>query len=162
MNKKLVTVAVVIVAVIAGGFAFLLMRDKPANVPTMQTVVTDPQPPISESQSEVPPALQHGAPGNYKAYSADVVAATKGTKILFFHAAWCPQCRELDIEITGGPLPDNVTIFKVDYDTNQALRQKYGVQLQTTLVKIDDNGNLLQKFVAYDNPTLASLIEHML
>ncbi|HVI69106.1 MAG TPA: thioredoxin domain-containing protein [Magnetospirillaceae bacterium] len=157
MNKKLLVVAMVITLVIAAGFAFLLMRDKPANVPIMQGVVEDTNP-VPEPE---PPAEQK-TPGAYKIYSPEAVAATKGTKILFFYAAWCPQCRQLDGQITAGPLPDNVTIFKVDYDTNQSLRQKYGVQLQTTMVKIDDNGNSLQKFVAYDNPTLASLIENML
>ncbi len=156
MNKKLLLVGCAIALTIAGGFAFLLMRDKPSNTPTMQGVVEEVPTPAPE------PTLEQNTPGIYVVYTADAVATTKGTKILFFHAAWCPQCRQLDGEIKAGSLPDNVTIFKVDYDTNQALRQKYGVQLQTTFVKIDDNGTLLQKFVAYDNPTLASLIENML
>lgn len=101
-------------------------------------------------------------PGSYKTYSESDVATTKGTKVLFFHAQWCPQCRQLDAEITAGPLPDNVTIFKVNYDTSQALRQKYGVTLQTTFVKIDDAGNLVQKYVAYDEPTLVALVKNIL
>lgn len=101
-------------------------------------------------------------PGSYMPYAADSIAKTAGTKILFFHAPWCPQCRSLEASITSGTIPENVTIVKIDYDTNQALRQKYGVTIQTTLVKIDDNGDLIKKFVAYDEPTLASVIENLL
>jgi len=59
-------------------------------------------------------------------------------------------------------VPDGVTIFKTDYDSNQALRQKYGVTIQTTLVKIDDDGKLVKKYVAYDEPTLESLTKNLL
>jgi len=100
--------------------------------------------------------------GSYVDYSASAVTDAKGTKILFFHAPWCPQCRQLDASIKAGSVPDGVTIFKTDYDSNQALRQKYGVTIQTTLVKIDDDGKLVKKYVAYDEPTLESLTKNLL
>lgn len=112
------------------------------------------------SQTAQPP--QQATPGVYTDYSAAKVNQTGGTKILFFHASWCPQCRELDKSIKAGAIPANVTIFKVDYDTNQVLRQKYGVTVQTTLVKIDDSGAMIKKYVAYDMPTLQALIENLL
>lgn len=101
-------------------------------------------------------------PGTYVDYSDSVIAATNGTKILFFHASWCPQCRELDADIKAKTVPNGVTIIKTDYDTNQALRQKYGVTIQTTLVRIDDNGNLVEKYVAYESPTLAAVVANLL
>lgn len=157
MNKKLALITTTVIALMISAFAYVLLREKPANTPTMDTEKTTSQPqPAPEQPSN------NTFPGLYTAYSPDAVTAAKGTKILFFHAAWCPQCRTLDKEITAGPLPDNVTIFKVDYDSNQALRQKYGVQLQTTLVRIDDSGNMIEKFIAYDDPTLASLIKNLL
>lgn len=157
MNKKLMIIITVVVLAIASGFTYLLFREKP-----VETVSVDKTSDMPAPTPQTPEPVAQSTPGAYVAYSPEAVNSAKGTKILFFHAAWCPQCRQLDAQITTGPLPDNVTIFKVDYDTNQALRQKYGVQLQTTLVKVDDNGNLIQKFVAYDRPTLASLIENML
>lgn len=98
-------------------------------------------------------------PGAYVDYAADVIAKTPGTKLLFFYAPWCPQCRMLDADITARGVPDGTTIIKTDYDSNQALRQKYGVTIQTTFVRVDDAGNALQKFVAYDDPTLAAALK---
>lgn len=101
-------------------------------------------------------------PGSYVDYTEDVIANTSGTKILFFHASWCPQCQELDKDIKANGSPAGVTIIKVNYDNAQSLRQKYGVTIQTTLVKIDDQGKLVKKFVAYNDPSVDSLRKNLL
>ena len=93
-------------------------------------------------------------PGQYLDYSPELVASTPGDKLLFFHAPWCSQCVALEDDIEASGVPDGVTIFKVDYDSNQDLRQEYGVTIQTTLVKVDDNGDLIDSYVAYEDPTL--------
>lgn len=161
MNKRLLIVAGVIVAMIAGAFTYLALN-KPAGSDNNQSELsakpTNPQP-TSKPASQPTPAASAGA---YKDYSASAVSSTKGTKILFFHAPWCPQCRQLEASIKAGPIPENVTIFKVDYDSNQQLRQKYGVTIQTSLVKVDDSGNLVKRYVAYDEPTLDSLKANLL
>ena len=83
--------------------------------------------------------------------------------MLFFHAPWCPQCRQIDAEIKAQTnLPADTTIIKVDYDSHQSLRQKYGVTLQTTFVKVDDNGDSLQKYVAYNEPTYEAVKQNIL
>jgi len=99
---------------------------------------------------------------SYVDYYDGIIAKIPDQKILFFHAPWCPQCRALEADIKKGPVPDGVTIIKVDYDSMQQLRQKYGVTLQTTLVKVDDQGNLIKKYVAYDEPTLDNLVSNLL
>ena len=91
---------------------------------------------------------------NYVDYSSAVIAETPGEKVLFFHAPWCPQCNAIEKDILAQGVPGNLTIIKVDYDSNQDLRQKYGVTLQTTFVKIDDQGEFKDKYVAYNEPTL--------
>jgi len=56
--------------------------------------------------------------------------------ILFFHAPWCPLCRKSDevlLEIFDG-LEGGVIWFKVDYDTETALKQQYGITYQDTFV----------------------------
>lgn len=111
-------------------------------------------------QSEQSPSST--TPGAYVDYRDGIVAQTSGTKLLFFHAPWCSQCRSIDADIRKTNVPTNVTIIKVDYDSNQGLRQKYGVTLQTTVVKIDDAGNLVKKFVAYEDPTLAAITKELL
>lgn len=100
--------------------------------------------------------------GKYIDYSDSVIAETAGRKILFFHAPWCPQCRKLEQSITSGVIPANVTIIKVDYDSKQSLRQQYGVTLQTTVVLVDDQGGLVKKFNAYDEPSLDRVVQELL
>lgn len=99
------------------------------------------------------PAEQAAGGGSYVEYSEAALAEAEGQKVLFFHAPWCPQCRSIEAGILEQGVPEGYTVIKVDYDTNQELRQKYGVTLQTTFVKIDDNGNETDKYVAYDEPT---------
>lgn len=95
-----------------------------------------------------------GQPGEYVDYSPELVASTEGDKLLFFHAPWCSQCQALEDDIEAGGVPDGVTIFKVDYDSNQDLREEYGVTIQTTVVKVDDDGDEIDSYIAYDDPTL--------
>ena len=78
--------------------------------------------------------------------------------MLFFHASWCPQCRALDEELRTQGVPDGLTVIKVDYDSMTELRQRYGVTLQTTVVYIDDAGEMLSSTVIYDEPSVASLV----
>ncbi len=68
----------------------------------------------------------------------------------------------LDASISKAELPDDTTIFKVDYDSNQDLRKKYGVTLQTTIVKVDADGNLVDKYVAYNEPSFEAVKENLL
>ncbi|MEK7472312.1 MAG: thioredoxin family protein [Patescibacteria group bacterium] len=124
---------------------------------------------VVESENSNPVSTDTGdetavAPaGKYVDYSEGLLTnETIGTKVLFFYAPWCPQCRELDESIKAGEVPSGVTIIKVDYDSNQSLRSRYGVTIQTTLVQISGAGDLVKKYVAYDDPSLKSLIENAL
>jgi thiol-disulfide isomerase/thioredoxin len=95
--------------------------------------------------------------GQYLDYSPELVASTPGDKLLFFHAPWCSQCVALEKDIEANGVPDGATVFKVDYDSNQDLRQKYGVTIQTTMVEVDENGEKLDSYVPYEDPTLDSV-----
>jgi len=89
------------------------------------------------------------AKGTVEAYSPEKLAlAGNGKVVLFFHAAWCPKCRQLDAEAAANPglVPNGVHVLKVDYDTATALKQKYGVTVQHTFVQVDAQGNAIQKF----------------
>ncbi len=103
----------------------------------------------STSQATTEADARPLAVGTYTTYDENAVSLSAAdTNILFFHATWCPTCRGLDSDISSNManIPDGVAIYKVDYDTAVALRQKYGVTTQHTLVEIDDKGNLLQKW----------------
>ncbi|MCA9347597.1 thioredoxin family protein [Candidatus Saccharibacteria bacterium] len=163
MNKKITLVALVILLCIGGSLVFLLTKPKQTETKEQQIGLSTEEvqtPTIQENPTTQPAATN--VPGKYVDYSSSVIAETSGTKILFFHAPWCPQCRSLESDINSKGVPSGVTIIKVDYDSNQALRQQYGVTLQTTIVKIDDNGNLVDKFVAYDDPTLQAIKDRLL
>jgi thiol-disulfide isomerase/thioredoxin len=156
--KRIVIIAVVLVLIIGGAVATLaLLRPStpdalPAPAPTRSEVATE-QPADEESASVA---------GSYVDYSDTAIADAEGTRLLFFHAPWCPQCRSIDSDIVADGVPDGVTIIKVDYDSHQDLRQQYGVTLQTTFVEVDASGNALQSFVAYDTPSLQAVVDAML
>ncbi|MDQ3123640.1 MAG: thioredoxin family protein [bacterium] len=148
MKKKLL--AGILVLIIAAAGFLILNNDKPMqNNAASNLSPTDT--PINSINNE-----QMGA-GSYREYSEEALAEASGSKLLFFHAPWCPQCRALEQDIQSKGVPEGQTIFKVDYDSNQALRQKYGVTIQTTFVLVNDQGELSKKFVAYDDPTLQSV-----
>lgn len=159
MNKTTVGIITLITLTIVGGIFYLLNSDSD-KAPQEENTQQSTKIPVSQPDSSTATLAEQ--PGAYVDYTADTIAATPGTKILFFHASWCPQCRAIEEDVKRDGVPANTTIIKVDYDANQALRQQYGVTIQTTLVKIDDQGNLVEKFVAYDDPTLDSIIENLL
>ena len=99
-----------------------------------------------------------GQAGAYVEYRDGIIAEVPGTKALFFHAPWCPQCRALEESILSGDIPDDLTIIKVDYDTATGLRQQYGVTIQTTIVFVDDDGAALATEVLYSDTTLDALV----
>ena len=100
--------------------------------------------------------------GSYEAYAPDKLAkAASGKVVLFFRATWCPTCKVLDADICShlGNIPADVTILDVDYDTYTALKQKYGVTYQHTLVQVDASGNQITKWSG--GQTLASLLTNV-
>ncbi|MCA9352394.1 thioredoxin family protein [Patescibacteria group bacterium] len=84
--------------------------------------------------------------GAYLDYENVNIASLEGDIVLFFHAPWCPTCRALDADINAhlGDIPGDLTIVKVDYDSNQSLKQTYGVTSQHTLVQVDQAGNKIK------------------
>jgi thiol-disulfide isomerase/thioredoxin len=100
--------------------------------------------------------------GQYIPYSGDKVAlAETGDVVLFFRASWCPTCRALDTDIKSHlkDIPKGVTILDVNYDDSTALKQKYGVTRQHTLVQVDAQGDLVAKWSG--SPTLAETVTNI-
>ncbi|MFM2423781.1 MAG: hypothetical protein RLZZ70_168, partial [Candidatus Parcubacteria bacterium] len=112
----------------------------------------------SEDQAMDDGAMMKKA-GVYAPYDASKLAmANSGDVVLFFKAAWCPSCRTLDSNIKANleAIPAGLTILEVDYDTATALKQKYGVTTQHTLVQVDASGTQLKKWSG--GSTLASVV----
>lgn len=153
--KRAWVIIIVIAVLVGGAIAFVLLSDSDMSSSFRQETSNNSEQPGSSQPATPPSGVSEG---QYLDYSADTVATTEGRKWLFFHAPWCPQCRALESDINSQGVPDGVTIFKVDYDTSTQLKQKYGVTLQTTIVEVDDNGNEIAKFVAYDDPSVDAVV----
>ncbi len=96
--------------------------------------------PTQSSQSEV---------SRYTPYSQEAFNQAKDKKrVLYFHANWCSTCRLLDKEISENinEIPNNVVLYKTDYDTESALKKKYAVTYQHTFVQVDAQGNEVTKW----------------
>jgi thioredoxin 1 len=121
------------------------------------TSTTAPQPPSQAAPSSPAAAPALPAPestvatGSYVEYAdylADPGSFSSTDVVLFFHAPWCPSCRatEDDIEARRSSLPAGLTLVKVDFDSQQALRKTYGVTTQHTFVQIDADGTELSQW----------------
>lgn len=161
MNKKTMIVLVALAIVIAGSLAYVLLTRDRAGVPMETAKPTDTAKDSDASKQKTPDAKPSSV-GTYAAYDADKLADTDGTILLFFHAPWCPQCRSIEASIEQDGVPSGVTVYKVDYDSHQDLRQKYGVTIQTTFVKVNAKGEKLDSYVAYERPTFDSVEEALL
>jgi thiol-disulfide isomerase/thioredoxin len=103
-----------------------------------QPVASEPAA-VSTPATEPQPTL---ATGRYVTYDAGLVDDTGyNTTVLFFYAAWCPECRGYDQALDQTVIPDGVQILQVTYDDSQDLRQKYGVTIQSTFVRVDSRGD---------------------
>lgn len=97
--------------------------------------------------------------GSYEAYAPEKLASAEtGDVVLFFRASWCPTCKALDEDIKANManIPSDLTILDVDYDKFADLKKKYEVTTQHTLVKVDKDGNMLNKWTGSAN--LADLV----
>jgi thiol-disulfide isomerase/thioredoxin len=69
-------------------------------------------------------------------------------RVLFFYANWCPTCRPVDKEINEKvqQIPEDTVVFKVDYDTEDELKEKYVITYQHTFVYVDETGAEISKW----------------
>jgi thiol-disulfide isomerase/thioredoxin len=103
--------------------------------------------------------------GRYQDYSPEALKqaqASGGKAVLFFKASWCPTCSAADKDFRENlsQIPDGVTILKVDYDTQIALKQKYGITIQDTFVQLDSQGNQVSRWTS-GGQGLASLLNNL-
>jgi thiol-disulfide isomerase/thioredoxin len=155
--KKAIIIIVILLAV--GGLAAALFL-RPANqAPDSTTQQTQDAEEVEASPEDTGPAEPTGPTGNigeladgrFTDYSEDRVAESGYREtILFFYAPWCPECRAFETALNDTNFPDGVQILKVDYDSEQALKQKYAITIQSTFVKVSTDGTQLSKWVGYE------------
>ena len=104
---------------------------------------------LGPGNSPTPPSDAAAPAGAYlsRAEYTEQAAARTGTKVVyFFHAPWCPTCRATEDAIARDGIPAGLTLVKVDFDTENDLRKKYGVTTQHTFVQVDASGAELAKW----------------
>lgn len=75
-------------------------------------------------------------------------AKERGRAVLNFWAGWCPTCLGLDQELKdrSSEIPKDVTLLRVNYDTETSLKQKYNIVFQHTLVQVNKDGSEITKW----------------
>lgn len=94
----------------------------------------------------------------YEDYTAEKAAALEGeqTYALYFKADWCPVCAlfETNLQAMLADFPEGTVILKANYDTETELKDKYGVDHQTTFIVINAQGEVVFQEV---NPDIEPL-----
>ncbi|MCI0619547.1 thioredoxin family protein [Candidatus Wolfebacteria bacterium] len=151
-NKTLLSIVFIVVVLAIIGV--MLFRSPQAEAPTAGDAAGE----VGNTEEATDGDASTGA-GSYEPYTSEKLAlANEGAVVLFFRASWCPTCRALDSDIRAnlGEIPEGVTILDVNYDTETALKQKYGVTYQHTLVQVGADGTMIAKWTG--SPTLEALV----
>ena len=101
MKKFALPIGIGIAVLAVAGLVLFAPKAKDYTSADNNTPTTPP------AQVEQSTEAQAGA-GTYIDYSESAIANASGTKILFFHAPWCPQCKALDASIKSGPIPSEI------------------------------------------------------
>jgi thioredoxin 1 len=73
-------------------------------------------------------------------------------KIIRFTASWCQPCKMLASIIEE--IDTNIPIEVVDIDVHQDVAIEFGIRGVPTLVKIDENGNVIGRLVGLNTKNL--------
>ena len=107
-------------------------------------------------------ALPAFAGNSYRDYSkSDFEKSNEEYRVYFFHATWCSFCKEADRKLKQGKdrIPENVVVYKTDYDTEKKLKKQYGVFSQHTFVLVDRDGNEIAQWSGGDIQKLVDNVQ---
>lgn len=149
-NKgNVVAVVVIIVALFLGG-GLLLINNLSQKAPESESSTIIPNEVVDEvKEDSVQPVTQ----SRYVDYSKSAFGpAADKRRVLYFHADWCPVCGPLNKEFIekADQIPEDVIIFKANYDTETELKKKYAITYQHTFVQVDADGNEVAKWSGGD------------
>jgi len=141
MNK--VIVGIVAAVLVAGVGVFVLDSNENETDVSTNTTQTSSSEPAAESSEDSPPTeIQTVSAANYVEYSDTALADAEGTdRVLFFHAEWCSTCKFYEADIKESGVPEGITIIQASYEDDE-LKAKYGVNVQSTFVLLDKNGEV--------------------
>ena len=151
MNKVVYLIIVLVISALAGGVYITKSSDEEQSSDNMSQSETNSladSADAAEGEAEINVPSTGSQP--IQAYSTDALAAsTTDNNLLFFHAAWCTVCNSVERNLEAGSIPDDLTIFKIDYDSDlgQDLARNYIIPIQYTMVQVDTEGNEITQWV---------------
>lgn len=119
--------------------------------PTKQEAQSPAQQPQTRAGQQAPQPQKPLGKAVYKPFSQqEFEAALRDGKVVLldFFASWCVNCHRQRPEVTRAFDEINdagVMGFEVNYDTENALKSRYGVAYQNTKVFLDKRGNVAAK-----------------
>ncbi len=144
--KSKVVYSVVALLILLTGTLFLITNSDNEEVVENNTTVNSSalvEENNSEETSEQQPIETASSQGKYVDYTEQSLQESADTKrVVFFHAPWCSTCNFYEGQIEDQGVPSGVTILKVDYDSETELKELYGVNIQSTFVLLDENGEV--------------------
>ena len=151
MNKLVFgVIAIVIVALAGGVFLASDSDDDTASQTTQQTGAMSDTVADNTSGDEQEIELQSSGENGIQEYSPEALANSETEdNVLFFHAQWCSVCKSVERNIMAGSIPDNLSIFLVDYDSPEGrdLASQYEIPIQYSMVQVDTEGNEINQWV---------------
>ncbi|MCP4523319.1 MAG: peptide-methionine (R)-S-oxide reductase MsrB [Candidatus Gracilibacteria bacterium] len=103
---------------------------------------------MGETKLDSGKIINMGENSQYTSYSDEKLQNAKEEfLILFFHATWCSSCTQFEEKVIKEKIPENIKIFKVDFDTQHQLRKKYNIITQTSFVLVDNNGKVKKRWI---------------
>jgi thioredoxin 1 len=135
MNSKVVLIGLTILAI--GVYFFIRPKTPKTDVPPT---------PTSNNATEITTGQSTSRYQPYTKVAFDSAAAKK--RVYFFHAPWCPTCIPANsaFETNHTSIPEDVVLFKTDYDSSDALKKQYAITYQHTFVLVDEKGNEIEKW----------------
>jgi thiol-disulfide isomerase/thioredoxin len=155
MNKKIIGIALATLVVMSGAFVVFSDQNSESNDTADSTfnmnesALTEEQNGIDSSETEELSEIEQASSDGlgYVEYSDQLLTDSSGsTRVLFFHAPWCSVCNFYEGQIEEQGVPGDVTILKIDYDSQDELKEKYSVTTQSTFVLLDESGEIVKSW----------------
>lgn len=130
-------------------------------------------PPEVREEPEVPAVMAEGEVRAAGRYVEDYFGGENGAEalaeevigngqlsLLFFFAVWCPRCQEKEATFRKlyGEGVYSILTYKLNYDESMALKARYGVTTQDTVVLLDGTGMATQMVVGANETDLQYLL----